>query len=822
MTPALRATYRLQFHRGFTFADAEALVPYLVDLGISHLYASPITMAVPGSTHGYDVADPTRINPELGGEEGFERLARRLGEHGMGVLLDIVPNHMAASGHNPFWLDMLEHGPASPSARLFDVAWDKGQLLLPVLGDPLRASIEAGTLTLRADPPAERIWLVYADHRFPLRPESVAHLCAAAGVQELAGLDGDARTRLDDVLAKADIASLVDSQHWRLAWWRTAAHDLNYRRFFNITDLAGVRIEEPEAFELIHRLPLDLLRRGLIHGLRIDHIDGLADPAGYCARLRAAVGPDIPLLVEKILEPREALRDWPIDGTTGYERLNDINGLFLDAEAYGAFEEDLRSRHLLTGTPAARLAAAKRQVLDTSLNAEVDALTALARDGLDADIRAGDLTEPAIRQAVVALIVHCPVYRSYALASTHDARDEAIWQAIGDAIGASEDPLTQAAAGVLLDRLRQPRLDSDRAFRLRFQQLSGPAMAKGFEDTELYRYPVLLSVNEVGGSVQHPACTIEDIHAVNVARGATRAADLIPLATHDTKRGPGTRARLTSLSFQPERWLRFLDDTREPCAELAQRHEGAMQPDALDQLMILQMLVSAWPINEERVAAGLTKALREAKRHTNWETPDEGYEAASLAFAAAILNGAEAAPLRDEIGHLLAALAPAERVVGLCQIVLQHTLPGTPDIYQGTEFPDYSLMDPDNRRPVDWAARRAAVAGSGEVGTGDRETFDLIRALLGLRRREPALVEGGYAPLSLPASPWRWFGFERGAGDSLVRVVVPTRVPPEARTNAPPFPVEAREPGLWHDLPVGRRDATDPPRPFLILTRARR
>lgn len=822
MTLPLLATYRLQFHCGFTFADAEALVPYFAALGISHLYASPITTAVPGSTHGYDVADPTRINPELGGEEGFERLARRLGENGMGVLLDIVPNHMAASGHNPFWLDMLEHGPDSSSARLFDVAWDKGQLLLPVLGDPLRASIEAGALSLRADVGAGRIWLVYADHRFPLRPESVAALCAAAGVPGLAGLDGAAQARLDRVLAAADIAALVEAQHWRLAWWRTAAHDLNYRRFFNITDLAGVRIEDPEAFELVHRLPLDLLRRGLIHGLRIDHIDGLADPAGYCGRLRAAIGPGVPIFLEKILEPGEALRDWPVDGTTGYERLNDINGLFVDAEGYRAFEEDLRVRHLLTGTPAARLAAAKRQVLETSLTAEVDALTALARDGLDADIRAGDLTEPAIRQAVVALLVHCPVYRSYALASTHDARDEAIWQAIGDAVTASEDPLTQAAAGVLLDRLRQPRLDSDRAFRLRFQQLSGPAMAKGFEDTELYRHPVLLSVNEVGGSLLHPSRAIEDIHVLNVARGAAQASDLIPLATHDTKRGPGTRARLTSLSFQPDLWLGFLDATREIAGELAQRHEGAMQPDALDQIMILQTLVSAWPISEERLAVCLTKALREAKRHTNWETPDEGYEAASLSFAGAVLRGAEAAPLREEIARVLTALAPAERVVGLCQIVLQHTLPGTPDIYQGTEFPDYSLMDPDNRRPVQWSAREAALRGDDDVPVGDRETFDLTRALLALRRREPALTGGDYAPLSLPASPWRWFGFERSAGDSLVRVVVPTRVPPEARTNAPPFPVEAREPGLWHDLPVGRREATDPPRPFLILTRARR
>jgi (1->4)-alpha-D-glucan 1-alpha-D-glucosylmutase len=811
--PDLLATYRLQFHRGFTFADAEALVPYLAELGISHLYASPITTAVPGSTHGYDVADPTQINPELGGREGFERLARRLAEHGMGVLLDIVPNHMAASTRNPFWMAMLEHGPQSPAAKLFDVFWETGKLLLPVLGDPLKATIEAGHLVLRVDDETGRIVVAYGDHGFPLRPESVAELLTAAGISgEVGQLDADERVRLDRTLATTDLAVLIGQQHWRLGWWRMAAHDLNYRRFFNITELVGVRVEDQEVFELVHRLPLKLLQRGLIQGLRIDHIDGLVDPAGYCARLRAAAGPEVPIFLEKILEPGETLRDWPIDGTTGYERLNDINGLFVDEAGYRALESDLRARHLLTGTPASRLAAAKRQVLGSSLTAEVDALTKLARDGLDADIRAGDLTEGAIRQAVVALIVHCPVYRSYATWNASNALDEKVWETIRAGMAAAEDPMTNAAGAVLLERLRKPQVDSDLEFRSRFQQLSGPAMAKGFEDTELYRHPVLLSVNEVGGSLEHPARSIEEMHDLNSARGKARACDLTPLATHDTKRGPATRARLTALSFRPELWLDFLRETSETCEALSAREAGAMRPDALDRVMILQTLVSAWPISEERITTYLAKALREAKRHTSWETPDEAYEAASLTFARAALSADEAGSVRGWIERLVAELAPPARIVGLCQTVLQHTLPGTPDIYQGTEFRDFSLVDPDNRRPVDWSARQAALAGEPGTEAADTETFELTRHLLQLRRNHAALVRGDYTPLTLPASPWQWFGFERRAEGSIVRVVVPTRVPVTHNDiGAMPLP-DIGNGQQWIDLGIGGAGS-----PYFIL-----
>lgn len=823
MTHDLIATYRLQFHAGFTFAHAEALVPYLAGLGVSHLYASPITLAVPGSPHGYDVADPTRINPELGGVKGFERLAALLSAHGMGVILDMVPNHMAASSHNPFWTEMLEMGPDAPAARMFDVFWETGKLMLPVLGDPLKATLEAGALSLRLEE-SGRIVLCYADHAYPLRPESVETLRAAAGIGAPEELTGERRAAFEAVLATADIGALLDDQHWRLAWWRAAAHDLNYRRFFTITDLVGTHVEDPEVFALLHRLPLELVERGLVQGLRIDHVDGLADPAGYCARLRAAVGPGVPLLVEKILEPGEHVRPWPIDGTTGYERLNDINGLFVDPEGYAALERDLRARNILTDTPAVRLAQAKQQVIVATLAAELDALTALARDGLDGDMQDGDLTDAAIRQAVTALLVHCPVYRSYATWEQHAPEDAAIWDTIGATIAAAEDPLTAAAASVLLDRLRQPRIDSDRRFRQRFQQLSGPAMAKGFEDTELYRHPVLLCVNEVGGSLVHPARAGGEMHALQQARAAAGARDLIPLATHDTKRGADTRARLAGLSAMPQDWCDLLEETREACAGLAREEVGLLQPDLLDQVLILQTLVSAWPVSVERMGTYLTKALREAKRHTSWETPNAAYEAEAQAFCAALIEGEDGATVREALARLVARLEPAGRIIGLAQVILQHTLPGTPDLYQGTEFRDFSLVDPDNRRPVDWDARKAALAGDGDSMEADREKFDLTRALLALRRASPALLRGSHTPLRLAPAPWGWFGFEREADGARVRVVVPTRVPDNPGEEAGLRFLDPWPQGEWRRLDGARLEAPSAEmacpsrRPFLIAS----
>lgn len=850
--PSLRATYRLQFHRDFPFAAAEALAPYLKALGISHVYASPIFAAVPGSQHGYDVVDPNRINPELGGEEGFERLCAALQENGLGLILDIVPNHMAASPHNPYWMETLEFGAKAPAAALFDIDWQApsraGKILLPVLGDPLQNTLESGAIGLNADWDSGRLTANYADHVFPLSAATVLELLSEAARREptlkevaaswaplasgnlnasaianaravLRDVPPNARAALADALADADLSSVLDAQNWRLAWWRTAADDLNYRRFFNITELIGVCVEQPAVFDLTHRLTLQLVREGKVHGLRIDHIDGLMDPVGYARRLRDSVGEGVPIFIEKILEHGEALPDWPVNGTTGYERLNDINGLFLDEDGYKAFEAELRARNLLAGTPAERLASAKRDILATSLSTEIDTLVTLAREGLDGDMRAADLTETAIRRGVIALIVHCPVYRSYATERAHSESDMAVWQSIRTVIEQVEDPLTGAAAMLLLDRLNEPQRTSDRQFRLRFQQVSGPAMAKGFEDTELYRNVTLLSANEVGGSVEHPWRGLQEMHAIFKSREA--AIDLIPLATHDTKRGPDTRARLNALSLAPDLWLDFVAQAEELCAPLRQNGNGLVMPDDIDLRLIHQTLLAAWPISAERIATYLTKALREAKRHSSWEMPDALYEEAAITLATTLVRAEDGEPYRRALLGVLEQIDPAAGIFTLAQTALQLTLPGTPDIYQGTEFRDYSLVDPDNRRPVDWNQRFAALTRTEGVhdNHADIAKFELTRDLLNLRGTLQCLTTGTYRPLAFAPSPCRWFGFVRETASDALMVVVPTRVPFGTSTLSLAF---SEQMGAgWTDLdgnPLNTKTPLElsPGRPYLI------
>lgn len=844
----LLATYRLQLHRDFPFAAATEIVPYLAALGVSHVYASPISAAVPGSMHGYDVVDPNRINPELGGEAGFERFSQSLADHGLGLILDIVPNHMAASSHNPYWMEALEFGARAPAPAMFDIYWETGKVRLPVLGDPLHAVIEAGQLSLRADWNAGRLVVAYADHAFPVEPASVAQLLAHAAREEpslelaagtwaalasgnllppaiaaarttLREAGQGARQAVEAAMARTDLVPLLESQHWRLAWWRTAADELNYRRFFNITDLVGLRVEDPAVFDIVHQLPLSLVRSGVVHGLRIDHVDGLVDPAAYLERLRSAVGHEVPVFVEKILEHGEELRPWPVEGTTGYERLNDINALFVDAAGYGAMEAELRARNLLAGTTGERVVAAKRQMIETSLATELDLLVGFAREGLAAEMEREDVTAAALRRAVVALVVHCPVYRSYGTEDGHSSADEVVWSEIRTAVEAFEDPLTLAAARLLLDRLAAPEFESDRVFRRRFQQITGPVMAKGYEDTELYRTPVLVSVNEVGGNLDHPSRRREEAHRLFAARSAARARDLTPLATHDSKRGPETRARLNALSLHPDAWFHFLNEIEPACRSLRAGGEGRAMPDPLDERFIHQTLFATWPISEPRMAGYLVKALREAKRNSNWETPHLAYESAVKGFAGALIEGPEGDAYRGALQRLVSRTAPAARLFGLAQAVLHLTLPGTPDIYQGTEFRDYSLVDPDNRRPVDFDRRAAALAGEGEAE--DVEKITLMRNLLRLRGEMGCFLRALYRPVETVSSAWRWFGFElKGERDALA-IVVPTRIP--SQDAAPAIVLAQALDGGFTDL-AGNVVATDvleldPEFPILIATR---
>jgi (1->4)-alpha-D-glucan 1-alpha-D-glucosylmutase len=721
--PPIRSTYRVQLSGRFPFAAARAAVPYLADLGISHLYASPILRARSGSAHGYDVVDPTEVAPELGGEAGLRELHAALGAHGMGLVADIVPNHLAASHENPWWVETLRHGPASPFARVFDVDWAAGggRVRLPVLAGPLERV--AGDLRVAGG------WVEYHEHRFPLAP----------------GTDR------------------LDRQHYELVEWRRAAVDGNYRRFFTVNDLVGVRQEDPEVFRLTHAATLRLVADGLLDGVRVDHVDGLADPAAYLGRLalalrQAASGRDAPwLVVEKILEPGERLPDWPVAGTTGYEFLAAADGVLVDPAAAGTFAE--RYRRLTGGDPdpVALAVACKRERLLADFGAEV---AGVARH------LPGD--QAANRAAVVELAAHLPVYRTYVTDRVGDA-DRAVMDAAVPAAAqrldaAGRQALRRLAAALLLAS------PAPAAVR-RFQQLSGPAMAKGVEDTALYRDTRLVARNEVGGDLGRFGRPVAELHAANAEREARWPAGMLTTSTHDSKRGEDVRARLAVLSERPERWWATAERWT---ARLAGRPAGV---DPADALLLWQTIVGAWPLERERCLAYMEKAVREAALRTSWTDPDRGYERAvgELVERAYADQG-----LRAELEELVAEVAPAGRVKAAGLALLRLTSPGVPDTYQGNETEQLVLVDPDNRRPV-------AFAGDGSL------KFRVTRAALRLRRDRPALF-AGYR--DLPA-PDHLVAFARG-GDRLV--VVATRL--TAGGAAGPEPV-ALPPGPWRELLSG-------------------
>lgn len=842
----LTATYRLQFGPDFSFADAEALVPYLSGLGVSHVYASPVFAARPGSTHGYDGVDPGRISDALGGMAGFRRMAAALQSAGLGLILDIVPNHLAIHRSNAAWMETLCLGPAAPGARMFDLDWSRGPLHLPVLDAALPDVAAQGGLSVYRDVEAGYLVVGWHDHAFPLRPRSAAALLQEAGLHrqarcwhgleetpdeaaiaaaraELAALNAAAAAALEQVLTATDPAGLLDAQHWHLDDWRTSRATLSHRRFFNINDLIGVRVEDPEVFDRTHHLAIDLVREGLVDGLRIDHIDGLADPEAYCRRLRQAVGPDAILFVEKILEHRESLRDWPVDGTTGYEILCDINELFVDPEEYHKLESHLRSRGELSGTPQERLASAKRQILTESFNPELDRLTALAEQ-----LEAGE--PAALRQGLIAVLSHFPVYRSYATDHGHSREDEALWERALAATARHEAPSTHAAAARLVGCLRTDRSEAGCAFRTGFQQLSGPAMAKGLEDTELYRSIVLGSRNEVGGTVEPPRRSIEAAHIRFRDRARRRSLGLVPLATHDTKRGADARARLNALALDASAWIRDTERWRTSNRRYRGRAGDASAPDGIDEWLIYQTLVAAWPIGADRLSAYLTKAMREAKRHTRWEAPDTAYEAGTLAFAEALLGAGDAGQFRSELADSVRRVELAGRVNGIAQTILQLTVPGIPDIYRGTELWDHALVDPDNRRPVDWALRRrlldrplARLALKDD--TAGATKLRVVRALLELRRRVPSLfLDGDYTALA--DLPDAWFGFLRRSGEHALLVVVPLRGGGGERAPALTGPGSTWS-DVWRDailgtsfeIQPGMPPSLDPDWPFLAAIR---
>jgi (1->4)-alpha-D-glucan 1-alpha-D-glucosylmutase len=858
MAVPLRSTYRLQFHKGFTFADAQAQIPYLARLGISHLYASPILMARAGSTHGYDGTDPGRINPELGGEAGFQDLAQACRTHGLGIILDIVPNHLAVDRENPLWMEALEFGAQGPAGAIFDIDWKRGPVVLAALGKTLHQTIADGEIVLRADWITGRIVAAYFDNVWPLRPEAVAaalqithardegsiaglsaqwqafeegHPVKATVVAEaraaLTALDAETRGLVEESLARMDVPAVLRRQHWRVGHWRTENDSLTYRRFFNIAGLIGVRVEDPAVFDLIHAVPLRLLREGVVDGLRVDHVDGLADPGAYCTKLRDAAGPEAILLVEKILGLEEALRPWPITGTTGYERLNDINGLFVNHDGWRRLDRYLTRNRVLAEDLEGRLATAKSFMLRNSFMGEVETLTQLAMAICRADPADAEFSGGTLREAVLALLIGFPVYRSYGPDTGSDPADRRLWETTLDRVAARETPWVAEAARSLVARLAATTPGSPgEEFTRRFQQLSGPAMAKGLEDTEFYRSLALTSVNEVGADLVHPWRDAAEFHAIYKERAAKGEQDLIPLETHDTKRGPETRARINAISHDAEAWTGRFEAWHAMNAPLRASRGTEAAPDLLDEWLIYQTLAGTYtssggPITAERMAEYLTKAMREAKRHTFWDNPNDAYEEPVQTFARALIEDAGSAGVRRDLAAVVAGLDHLGRVAAIAQTILQITLPGTPDIYQGTEFWDFSLVDPDNRRPVDYAARSAALteAVMPELAADDRGLSKLAvtHRLLRLRGEQPTLfAKGDYRPLELGD---RWLGFTRSDGVGTLMVVVPTAK--LATGDWPSLPAPAGG-GAWRcaltDVSWQGVSSLDPAFPFIVAT----
>jgi (1->4)-alpha-D-glucan 1-alpha-D-glucosylmutase len=687
-----RATYRIQVRPGFDLAATADVAGYLADLGVTHLYTAPLLAAVPGSEHGYDVVDPTRVSPELGGPAALDRLAEALRDNGLGLIVDIVPNHLgvAVPEANPAWWSVLREGVTSPYASWFDIDWSRKRLLIPVLGDghgDAELSIVAGELR-------------YFEHRYPI----------AAGTE--GGTPAEVHAR----------------QNYELVHWRRADAEINYRRFFAIADLAAIRVERPEVFAATHAEPLRWLAERIADGLRIDHPDGLRDPAGYFDRLRAAA-PDAWLVVEKVLEVGEDLPDWPVDGTTGYDALREAGGLFVDPAGRRAYPPRV------SWETAARTG--KTEAATRLLAAELTRLTKLIPDG------------PEIREALVEVAADFPVYRTY----LPDGE-----RYLTEALARARKRRPELPFDALEARLREPYDE----LAVRFQQYTSAVQAKGVEDTAYYRFTRFFALNEVGGAPDHFGVPPDEFHAAAARRAERWPTGMTTLSTHDTKRSEDVRARLAVLSEIPDEWH----------AAVARWSAAAPLPDPDFAALLWQTVAGAWPIPRPRLAAYAVKAAREASVYTSWASPDPTYEDAVLRCVDALYDDVA---LRADVDRFVARITPYGWSNSLGQKLIQILMPGVPDTYQGTELWDNSLVDPDNRRPVDFASRRDLLA---RLDTGWLPPVDasgaakLLVTSRALRiRRDRSL--GGYQPVPIegPAAD-HVVAFDRGGVIALA-----TRLP---------------------------------------------
>lgn len=862
MTPFPTATYRFQFHRDFTFAHARALVPYLHQLGISHIYASPISRAAPGSTHGYDVCDHNELNPELGTREDFEALSAELKGHAMGLLVDFVPNHMGIEhAVNPWWRSVLENGPASPYAKFFDIDWQPlkreldNKVLLPVLGEQYGKTLESdgfkigydqGVFVLRhgdhltlplapattlpllqsaiklLDPaPAELESVATAVRHLPRRtetdPERLAERERERGIirerlrrlcAEMPAVEEALHKVVTDWNDPADpgrfdrMDALINEQPYRLSSWRVAGEEINYRRFFDVNTLAAIRMELPEVFDATHRLLFELIDAGHISGVRIDHIDGLAYPREYLTRLRERGGNGLYLLVEKILGTDEKLRaDWPVQGTTGYEFASQVMQVLVSeegiAEMAAAYEKFI-GFHLDYAEVIYR---SKKLVMQTSMAADANVLGNLLNHISESHRWYRDFTLNALTTAVRELIACFPVYRTYVdpaqQADESDVRviRRALW------LARRRNPALERTVFEFLQDVLLPPQDNAhpvdeelrRLFVLKFQQCTGPITAKGVEDTAFYVFNRLTALNEVGGSPAASAITVEAFHKQNVARAAEFPHCMLATSTHDTKRSEDVRARILVLSEMADEWKANLRRWHTANRRHRRSIEGEHAPDHNEEHLIYQTLLGAWPmegLNDsnraefiQRIQDYMMKALHEAKVNSSWLEPNTAWDDAVRDFVGAVLAADKNNRFPAAFESFARRAAAFGMVNSLAQTVLKLTCPGVPDCYQGSEMWDLSLVDPDNRRPVDYNLRKQRLEGV--VRAVPRELMEnwqdgrikmlVTHRLLELRRSlSEVFASGAYVPVvTQGAFADKVVAFERRTGPQSVLVIVP-------------------------------------------------
>ncbi len=885
-------TYRLQFNRDFTFQQAIAMLDYLRELGITDCYASPLFKARTDSTHGYDICDFHQLNPQLGSAEDFDHFTATRRQLGLGLILDMVPNHMSTDLSNGWWLDVLEKGQGSPYAKYFDIDWQPAhselphKVLLPILGDHYGKVLESGQLQLVFA--AGAFWIAYYDRRFPVAPHSYAVLVreqdlaqwlelkdhAALTTDKAWAADGEERfASLKAQLAHADLTSepfrervhlllksyngvagspssfdrlhaLLQAQHYRLAYWRVGPEEINYRRFFDISELVSVRMELPEVFEACHLSIARLLRQGELSGLRIDHPDGLWNPREYFCRLQemyaqnAQPKTDRPLyvVVEKILSPGEPLpADWPVAGTTGYDFLNQLNGLFVDPTGQQILEQTCRDFEGCNIDFKFMVYLSKHHILEHSLASELHALAHRLKHLAHSTRHGLDLTFTQLHIALAAIIAAFPVYRTY-LAECSVAVPAAevnyIEQAVTEA-KARHPTLDEAPFDFIRDRLLlqtpedfdQPTQQQSRECVMRLQQLTGPAMAKGLEDTVFYNYHRLISLNEVGGNPEQFGVDLKSFHGFNSMRAKEWPHSLSATATHDTKRGEDARARLNVLSEMPGEWSAAVARWRRLNAGYKTTLAGQLAPHPSDEYLFYQSLLGAWLSTGEcsdlrvRLSAFMVKAIREAKVRTTWTEPDIAYEEIVQRFVERTLDASVANPFLQDFTSFQRRVAFFGQFNSLAQVLLKMTAPGVPDFYQGTELWDFNLVDPDNRRPVDYVLRRQFLTDIrsyrhdddsktsawlahllGQSHTGQVKLFTIYRALACRSRHRQLFEDGLYIPLLASGEKHDHVcAFLRSYEHQTALVIVPRLVARLAKGVEQP-PLGA---ALWQDTWLG-------------------